>query len=174
MIRIASVEKESIVDGEGIRYTIFTQGCSHNCLGCHNPKTHDFKGGYDVDDMEIYNDILENPLLDGITLSGGDPLFQAKKLINLAEMVKDKGYTIWAYTGFVFDEFLNYINNEPCDSRVNDDMIELLKYIDVIVDGPFILEQRTVEALYKGSTNQRLVDVTKSLANNIVIEYIPE
>lgn len=174
MIRIASVEKESIVDGEGIRYVIFTQGCTHNCAGCHNPKTHDFSGGYDVDDIEIYNDIIENPLLDGITLSGGDPLFQADKLIKLVDMLKKDGYTIWVYTGFVFDEFLKYINNEPCDKRITKDMINMLKYADVVVDGPFILEKRTLDALYRGSTNQRLIDVTKTFANNEIIEYIPD
>lgn len=174
MVRIASIEKESIVDGEGIRYTIFTQGCNHNCLGCHNPKTHDFKGGYEVDDIEIFNDILENPLLDGITLSGGDPFFQAKQLIRLVKSVKENGYTVWAYTGFTFEEFLKYINKEPCDKRINDSMIDILKYIDVVVDGPFILDKRTVEALYRGSTNQRLIDVNKSLDNNKVVEYIPE
>lgn len=174
MIRIASVEKESIVDGDGIRYTIFTQGCTHNCLGCHNPKTHDFNGGYEVEDDELLSDICENPLLDGVTLSGGDPLFQAKQLLNFVKSVKSKGYTIWLYTGFIFDEFLKYINNETCDSRINSDMIEVLKYSDVVVDGPFILKYRTLDALYRGSTNQRLIDAKKSFANNKIVEYIPE
>lgn len=174
LIRIAGLAKESIVDGEGLRYTIFTQGCNHNCLGCHNPESHDFNGGKQVEIQEILNDILENPLLDGVTLSGGDPFFQAEKLIPLVKEVKVHKLDVWAYTGFTFEEFLKFINNKTrieCDSRINLNMIELLKDIDVLVDGKFILKQRTLDANFKGSENQRIIDVAKSLKNNRVVEY---
>lgn len=171
MLRIAGIEKESIVDGEGIRYVIFTQGCNHNCLGCHNPESHDFNGGTLVSDEHILNEIKENPLLDGITLSGGDPFFQAKELLNIVKTCKSNGLDIWAYTGFIFDEFLNFIDNKKCDKRIDDNMIKLLKHIDVLVDGPFILNQKTLEKGFKGSKNQRIIDVKESLKKNKVIEY---
>lgn len=173
MIRVADIYKESIVDGEGYRMAIFLQGCNHHCKGCHNPQTWDFNGGTEMNVSDII-DMYNPDIMDGITLSGGDPFFQADKLQELFKYCEDKSISLWTYTGFIFDEFLKYINNEPCDSRINDSMIEMLKYTEVVVDGPFILEQRTVEALYRGSTNQRLVDVKKSLDENKVIEYIPE
>ena len=111
MIRVASIEKESTLDGEGWRYVIFTQGCSHNCKGCHNPQTHSFDGGELMDDSTLLSDILSNPLLDGITLSGGDPFFQAKQLIDLCKSIVDNGLNIWAYTGFIFDEFIKFKNS---------------------------------------------------------------
>ncbi len=173
MIRVADIYKESIVDGEGYRMAIFLQGCNHHCKGCHNPQTWDFNGGTEMEISDII-DMYNSDIMDGITLSGGDPFFQADKLQELFNYCEDKSVSLWAYTGFIFDEFLKYINNEPCDNRINDSMINMLKYTEVVVDGPFILEQRTVEALYRGSTNQRLVDVKKSLAENRVVEYIPE
>lgn len=171
MIRIAGIEKESIVDGEGFRYAIFTQGCNHHCQGCHNPETWDFDNGELIDDNSIINEVLSNPLLDGVTLSGGDPFFQAKELINLCKTLKEHNISIWAYTGFVFDEFIKFKKHEPCDERINKDMIKLLKYIDVVVDGPFILNQRSLELLHKGSTNQQIIDVKKSLKKNDTVEY---
>lgn len=173
MIRVADIYKESIVDGEGYRMAIFLQGCNHYCKGCHNPQTWDFNGGTEMAISDII-DMYNPDVMDGITLSGGDPFFQADKLQELFDYCKNKSVSLWAYTGFIFDEFLKYINNEPCDDRITDDMINMLKYTEVVIDGPFILEQRTVEALYRGSTNQRLIDVKKSLAENKVIEYIPE
>ena len=171
LLRIASLEKESIVDGEGLRYTIFTQGCNHNCLGCHNPESHDFLGGRTVDTNKLFQDIISNPLLDGITLSGGDPFFQAEKLQELVKKVKNQGLDVWAYTGFKFEEFIKYINKEDCDNRINSSMIELLKNIDILVDGKFILEQRTLDSAFKGSKNQRIIDVKKSLNINKIVEY---
>lgn len=171
MIRIAGIEKNSIVDGEGLRYVIFTQGCNHNCLGCHNPKSHDFNGGALVDEELLLEEILNDPIIDGITLSGGDPFFQACNLINLIKICKENELTVWAYTGFYFSEFLKYINKEPCDKRITNDMIDMLKYIDVVVDGPFILNQRTIDKDFVGSSNQTLVDVKKTLENNKIVVY---
>lgn len=171
--RIANIVKDSIVDGEGYRYVIFFQGCSHNCYGCHNKQTHDFSGGIEVDDAYILNDLKKcnKARLMDITLSGGDPFFQADKILNLVKSLKDKGYNIWAYTGFVFDDFINFKTGKPCNKKVTDSMIDLLSYLDVVVDGPFILSKRTVDGEFAGSTNQRLVDVHKSLIENKVVLY---
>lgn len=173
MIRIAGLEKESIVDGEGIRYVIFTQGCNHNCLGCHNPESHDFNGGTLIDDTVILNDIKNNCLLDGITLSGGDPMFQAKDLINIVKQCKENKMSIWLYTGFTFEQFLKFKRHdkENVDTRITKDMIELLKYIDIVVDGPFVMELKTMEKPYVGSSNQRIIDVQKSLRTGKIVLY---
>jgi len=170
MIKVADIEKESIVDGVGIRYTIFTQGCSHNCEGCHNPSTHDFNGGTPMSDVKLLADIKSDPLIDGITLSGGDPFFQAAELINLVKQCKRFGLTVWAYTGFIFEEFIKFMDNEKCDKRITQDMIDLLKLIDVLVDGPFILSMKTYECLYRGSYNQRIIDVPNSIKEHRVVE----
>ena len=170
MIRVASITPESTVDGEGWRYVIFTQGCNHNCKGCHNPQTHSFDGGYLMNTDDILKEVMDNPLLDGITLSGGDPFFQAKELLELVRELKKNCYSIWAYTGFVFDKFLDFIANKDTDKRINKDMIELLNYIDVVVDGPFIESKKTFTCEYRGSSNQRLVDVRESLDKKTVVE----
>jgi anaerobic ribonucleoside-triphosphate reductase activating protein len=160
MLRIAGIEKESITDGVGIRYTVFTQGCKHKCLGCHNPETHDINGGYDIAIDEIIEDLKSNPLLDGITLSGGDPFFQAKECTELLVRIRKelKHLNVWAYSGFTFEQLLR-----------NKDMREMLDLVDVLVDGRFVLKRRTLESRFKGSENQRIIDVRKSLENNKVI-----
>jgi len=173
-VRIAGIEKNSIVDGEGLRYTIFLQGCNHECKGCHNPETWDFNDGTEIDTNELLNNICEDHIIDGVTLSGGDPLFQADNLIEFAKQIKDKGLSIWIYTGFVFDEFLKYVNNEKADKRITNGMIELLKIADVVVDGPFKIERRSLNCTFRGSTNQRIIDTKKSFENNKIIEYTGE
>ena len=174
MIDVASIVKESSVDGEGIRYVVFTQGCKHNCIGCHNPQTHEFNCGTQIEQADILRDMESNPLIDGITFSGGDPFFQADECTILAKMCKENGYSVWAYTGFIFDDFLNFKNNCKCNSWITNDMITFLNYIDVVVDGPFIEKQKTLDAQFKGSYNQRIIDVKESLENNKIIEYTLE
>lgn len=175
MFRIAGIERESIVDGEGWRYVIFFQGCKHNCKGCHNPETHEFNAGIEVTEEFILMDlkICNSAGLMDITLSGGDPFFQAKNIKNLCAKLKESGYNIWAYTGFEFEEFLKFINKEKCNKEVNQDMIELLNYIDVVVDGPFVESKRTIssEYRYRGSTNQRLIDVKETLKSRQIRIY---
>lgn len=171
MIRIAGVIDETTVDGEGYRMAIFTQGCNHNCEGCHNPHTHDFNGGEEVTWEELYNSFKEKSYLDGLTLSGGDPMFQAKELLPLAKSVKALDKTLWIYTGFIFDEFIKFINKESCDKRITQDMIDLIEQADVVVDGPFILGKKTLSKSFVGSSNQRLVDVNKTLKTKKVVEY---
>ena len=170
-IKIAGIERNSIVDGDGLRYVIFTQGCNHRCKGCHNPETWDFNGGTEVGTDELLKEIKEDPLIDGVTLSGGDPLFQADKLIDFVKQIRDAGLNIWIYTGFIFDEFLKYEKNETADKRINNSMIELLKLSDVVVDGPFKIDKRTLELKFRGSKNQRLIDSKKSFKNNKIYEW---
>ena len=159
MIRVAGVEEESIVDGEGIRYVVFCQGCKHHCEGCHNPDLWNFYDGEWVDPETIYERMQQNELLSGLTLSGGDPIEQAYRLIPLAKKVKQK-YTVWLYTGYLFEDLLK-----------NKDARELLNYVDVVVDGPFILKERDLTLRFKGSKNQRIIDVKKSLSEGKTIIY---
>ena len=155
-LRIAGIEYESIVDGPGMRNTVFTQGCKHNCKGCHNPQTHDLNGGYEISLSEIYYKITDNPLVTGITLSGGDPILQYKKLIPLVQELKKHDYNIWMYTGYYIEDLLyRYTDYDLRDF--------FLPYIDVIVDGPFVEDLKSLHLNYRGSNNQRFVDVQKSL-----------
>ena len=118
--------------------------------------------------FNVLNDIKDNFLLDGVTFSGGDPLFQAKELIDLAKNIIDLGLNIWIYTGFRFEEILDALNNKT--SRINKDMLELIKLVDVVVDGEYMQDKRTLTLPFRGSTNQRLVDCKKSLSENRIIE----
>lgn len=152
-IRIAGVVPESIVDGEGIRYAIFMQGCLRNCEGCQNPATHPLDGGKIVDTAELIGAIKKNPLLAGITLTGGEPLLQIKPAIELAKATKNLGLNVWCYTGYKFEEI-------PPDAQ------ELLNYVDVLVDGEFIVAQRDLELDFRGSRNQRIIDLNKLRNSN--------
>ncbi len=161
-IRIAGITEDSIVDGPGIRMTVFVQGCPHGCKGCHNPETHDYMGGRLMDTEEIIANMGDNPLLDGITLSGGEPLFQMGACYELAKAAHERGLNVWCYTGFTWDAVAEAHEYES---------IQLLSHIDVLVDGPFIEAQRTLELPWRGSKNQRLIDVQASLAAGKTVEY---
>jgi len=152
-MRIANYIQDSIVDGKGLRFTLFTQGCPHRCEGCHNPETHDFEGGKEMSVDEIVDIILKNPLTDGVTFSGGEPFCQAADCAEIARRVREKGLNIWAYSGWTFEHL---INGTP-------EQRELLALCDVLVDGPFILAQRSLTLKWRGSHNQRVLDVPKSL-----------
>lgn len=160
MIRIAGIVQESIVDGPGFRLAVFTQGCPHNCPGCHNPETHSFEGGVLVDTEKIIA-MMDNPLLDGITLTGGDPFCQPESCRILAKAAHARGLSVWAYTGWTFDEVMRLIES----ARV------LLGEVDVLVDGPYLESQRTLEAPFRGSRNQKLIDVKQSLSEKRMIEW---
>ncbi|MDD3241983.1 MAG: anaerobic ribonucleoside-triphosphate reductase activating protein [Bacilli bacterium] len=159
-IRLASknIQLDSIVDGEGIRAVIWTQGCPHNCFGCHNPSTHSFNDGYLVDTIELKNEIDQFTGQDGITFSGGDPMSQPKECLEIAKYAKEKGLNIWCYTGFDYEKLLN-----------NPIQREFLNYIDVLVDGKFKMEERTLDAPFRGSRNQRIIDVRRSLTEGNVV-----
>lgn len=164
-IRIAGTVSESIVDGPGFRYTIFVQGCPHNCPGCHNPQTHDFNGGRIVDTDELFAECVEDPLNRGVTFSGGEPFCRAEGLYELGKRFKERGYGIWCYTGWTWEELLKKAETEEYVGK-------LLSIVDVLVDGRFRLERRTLSLPFRGSENQRLIDVRASLAAGTVIEYI--
>ena len=158
-IRLASdLQPDSIVDGPGIRTVIWTQGCSHNCKGCHNPSTHDFKGGFSVNIEDINNELDKLKAQHGITFSGGDPMFQAKACTEIAKHAKAIGLDVWCYTGFTYEEVLK-----------NNEMKEFLKYIDVLVDGKFEIENFSLNIDFRGSKNQRIIDVQRSLNENKVV-----
>jgi len=151
-IRIAGIVKESIVDGTGIRFSVFTQGCPHRCKGCHNSHTHDFKGGTETDVSEVITQFEQNPLLDGITLSGGEPFCQAAACNELAKAAKKLNKTVWCYTGYKLQELLKM-------TKTDEDIKNLLCNIDILVDGKFD-ETKTDHTLkFKGSKNQKIIDL---------------
>lgn len=158
-IRIAGLVNDSIVDGPGFRFAVFTQGCPHGCPGCHNPQTHDFAGGRDEDTDKIIEKFCANPLLDGITLTGGEPFCQPAACAELARAAHAAGLNVWAYTGFLYEQLL-----EDADKRA------LLENVDVLIDGPFVLSQRTLSMRFRGSKNQRAIDVPASLVGGCVVE----
>jgi anaerobic ribonucleoside-triphosphate reductase activating protein len=152
-IRIAGVARESIVDGPELRYVVFTQGCPHNCKGCHNPETHDNDGGYLTRTDIIWRDIAKNPLLRGITFSGGEPFLWGRELAAIGRAAHDSGMTVMTYTGFIYEQLLK---NAETDKGVR----ELLTVSDYLIDGPYIEEKRDLSLRFRGSSNQRILDVT--------------
>ena len=163
-MRIAGIVKDSIVDGPGLRLVVFFQGCKHDCLGCQNPATQDFNGGYEESVENIIERLKSNPLVDGVTFSGGDPFEQASECYQLAKQIRKLSttYTIWCYTGYTFEHLI---------SKNREDWNNLLNMIDVLVDGPFVLSLKSYELKFKGSSNQRLIDVPASLESNQVVLY---
>ena len=154
-MRIANTVSDSIVDGPGLRFTVFTQGCPHRCPGCHNPDTHDPAGGREAAVEELAEKLLSNPLTDGLTLSGGEPFCQAAECARLAAIAREKGLNVWVYTGYTYERLI--AGEVP-------GAMELLAQADVLVDGPFVEARKSYAALFRGSTNQRLIDVPRSLA----------
>ena len=150
-LRVSGIVEESIVDGPGLRYVIFTQGCTRACPGCHNPQTHPLDGGTLMDTGAIFRRFSENPLLAGITFSGGEPFLQAEALCGLAEAVHAAGRNVMAYTGFTFEELLDKARAEPAVAR-------LLELVYLLVDGPYIEALRDLDLPFCGSANQRLLD----------------
>lgn len=163
-IRISGTVSESIVDGPGFRYTIFVQGCPHNCPGCHNPQTHDFNGGKVVDTDELLRECTEDPLNKGVTFSGGEPFSQAKALYELGKRFKECGYDIWCYTGWTMRELWQMRKSEYYVGQ-------LMSIIDVLVDGRFIEERKTLSLPFRGSDNQQLIDMKSTFEKHMVIEY---
>ena len=155
-IRLAGTVNDSIVDGPGFRYTVFTQGCPHHCPGCHNPHTHDFAGGQDAETDRIIAEFSRNILLSGITLSGGEPFCQAEACAQLAKGARKIGLNVWAYTGYTFEQLQDGFEAHP-------EWRALLEQVDVLVDGRFELDQRSLECKWRGSKNQRILDARASL-----------
>lgn len=166
-IRLAAwLQSDSIVDGEGVRTVIWTQGCPHKCVGCHNPETHDFNGGEEFDVDFVIKELKKISNQTGITLSGGDPLCQSEACILICKAAHELGLNVWCYTGFTYENIL-----------LNPIQRKLLEHIDVLVDGKFILEEKSLDIYFRGSRNQRIIDVKKSLEEDRVVldeRYIEE
>ena len=158
-LRVAGVTPESVVDGPGLRFVIFAQGCVHQCPGCHNPKTHDPTGGTIMDTEEIFNRIVQTRLIRGVTFSGGEPFMQPKPFAFLAGQIKTRGLDIVTYSGYRFEQLLT-------GSHHNRDIRQLLALTDILVDGPYIEAERDLRLAFRGSRNQRLINVPAALARN--------
>ncbi len=152
---------DSIVDGTGLRCVLWTQGCPHCCIGCHNPQTHDPNAGFEVSVESIKSELKKHFYLNGITFSGGEPMDQPSQCAEIAKFAHEIGFDVWCFTGYSFETLIN---------KQDSSVLEFLKEIDVLVDGPFILSQKSLDVKFRGSTNQRLIDVKSSLKNNYVIE----
>ena len=162
-MRIAGTIQDSIVDGPGFRFVVFAQGCDQRCEGCHSPETWDKRGGVEKTTGELIAEMLGNPLTDGLTLSGGEPFLQAAECADLAAAAHENGLNVWAYTGYTFEELLIMANGEPATGK-------LLGLIDVLADGPFKLSERTLSLKWRGSRNQRVLDVRQSLEAGAAVE----
>ena len=159
-LRISSpITFDSIVDGPGLRMVIWTQGCAHNCRECHNPHTHNIDGGYDVDSEDIIKEIKSLKLQRGVTLSGGEPFLQPEALEEIVREAKNNKLDVWAYTGFTIEQLLDKKN--PLYFK----NLKLLRQIDVLVDGKFIVEKKDINLKFRGSSNQRIINVDKTLKN---------
>ena len=154
MLELSGIVSDSIVDGPGIRTTVFSQGCPHHCEGCHNPETWSFGCGTPMEEERVFEIVQSNPLCRGVTFSGGEPFAQAAAFAKLAQLLKEKGYEVASYTGYTFEQLLKGTPEQK----------KLLETIDILIDGPFILAQKSLEVPFRGSHNQRILDVPKSLA----------
>ncbi len=150
-LRLSGIVEESIVDGPGLRYVLFTQGCPHRCRGCHNPQTHSFEGGFLFTAKAALEQFDGNPLLAGVTLSGGEPFLQAAPLYAVAQGVHERGKTVVTYTGYTFETLQEMAVHDPWITR-------LLDLTDLLIDGPYVEELRDMELRFRGSSNQRLLD----------------
>ena len=148
-LRVLDIISGTSVDGPGLRTSIYFAGCSHNCPGCHNPESHDLEGGHPMTADEIMEVITDNDF--NVTFSGGDPMYQAEALLPLARLIKEAGYTLWCYTGYSYEE----VTASP-------GMNKLLDYVDVLVDGRYIDALRDTQLRFRGSSNQRIIDVRAS------------
>lgn len=161
-MKIYGLVQDSIVDGPGFRFSCFVQGCPHHCPGCHNPGSHDPAGGTEMTTDEVVAQMLSNPLTDGLTLTGGEPFAQAEDCLTIARAAHANRLNVWSYSGWTFEHLLN----EGSEAQK-----ALLREIDVLVDGPFVLDERSLTLNWRGSRNQRVVDVQASLAAGEVVLY---
>ncbi|WP_300732773.1 anaerobic ribonucleoside-triphosphate reductase activating protein [uncultured Desulfovibrio sp.] len=150
-LRVSGIVEESVVDGPGVRFVVFTQGCEHHCPGCHNSHTHALDGGTMMPTDAILARFDEDPLLSGITFSGGEPFLQPEALADLAEAVHARGKDVMVYSGFTFEQLLEQEGQDPAVCR-------LLEQADILVDGPYVESRRNLELEFRGSDNQRLLN----------------
>lgn len=161
-IRLAGIAFESLVNGPGLRRVFFAQGCIHNCKGCFNPDTHSLDGGEFHNIDKLVENVKQNPMLKGVTFSGGDPFEQAEEFAYMAEKLKELGLNIWCYTGYTFEYILN-------KKKANGGWEKLLKYVDVLIDGRFEEDKKDSNLKFRGSGNQRIIDIEKSLEKECVV-----
>ena len=154
--RVIDIVPGTSVDGPGLRTSIYFAGCAHQCEGCHNPQSWPFHSGHDMSVDDIMKIVEENGF--NVTFSGGDPIYQAEALLPLAKRLKSQGYNIWCYTGFLFE-----------DLPGNPQASALLPYLDVIVDGPFRMPLRDISLQFRGSSNQRIINVAESLRTGTTV-----
>ncbi|MDW8802447.1 anaerobic ribonucleoside-triphosphate reductase activating protein [Clostridium sp. A1-XYC3] len=161
-IRLAGIAYESLVNGPGLRRVFFAQGCRHNCKGCFNPSTHDFNSGELKSINELVKSIKENPMIKGVTFSGGDPFEQAEEFAYMAEKIKELGLNIWCYTGYTFNCIIDRANKEKGWEN-------LLSNIDVLIDGKFEEDKKDDSLKFRGSSNQRIIDVKESISSGTIV-----
>ena len=166
-MRIVRIVEGTSADGPGLRTSIYFAGCRHHCPECHNPQTWDFLAGRDMDISEVLTTVLYNDA--PVTFSGGDPIYQAEAILPLARAIREAGLGIWCYTGFTFEQLKNGIDDVPATV-----LSDFLALVDVLVDGPFIAEKKDLTLLFRGSTNQRLIDMRRTLASGEIVEFTPE
>lgn len=173
--RCAGYETESIVDGPGLRLVIFFQGCLRHCKGCHNPETWSLNGGQEMD-TSYFEALMDNPLLAGITLSGGEPWYQAEQALELAKMAKKRNLSVWCYTGAHVEDIEAIIEYTGCgmyEEGAGDVVLarqyyifkDLYETIDVLVDGEFREEEKSLDLEWRGSKNQRVIDMNERRKN---------
>jgi anaerobic ribonucleoside-triphosphate reductase activating protein len=150
IIRIAGIVKESVVDGPGLRYVVFVQGCPHRCVGCHNPHTHDFAGGYEITTDELLEAITKQKLISGVTLSGGEPFAQAVACAKLAVAIKALGLHVVTYSGYYYADLLVMAKNDPS-------ILALLNASDILIDGPYEEDKKSLDLPFRGSWNQNII-----------------
>ncbi len=160
MLNLSGIVSDSIVDGPGIRVSVFSQGCPHHCPGCHNPETWEFGCGTPMEEEKIAQIVAENPLCRGVTFSGGEPFAQPEGFAKLAKLLKERGYEVASYSGYTFEQLLAGTSGQK----------QLLQTIDVLIDGPFRMEERSLELKFRGSKNQRILDVPASLRAGKAVE----
>ena len=160
MLELSGIVAESIVDGPGIRTTVFAQGCPHRCDGCHNPQTWEFGCGPIVEEETVVAAVTSNPLCKGVTFSGGEPFAQPEGFARLAKLLKARGYEVASYSGYTFEQLLAGTQGQKT----------LLKAIDVLIDGPFVQQEKSLELYFRGSRNQRILDGPRSLEQGRAVE----
>lgn len=162
LINLYGEVPDSIVDGPGLRYGVFVQGCTHACPGCHNPESQPAEGGTATPIVEVVARIRENKLIGGVTLSGGEPFEQPAACAELARQLKEAGYSVWAYSGYLYEDLLARAQHDEAIAR-------LLELVDVLVDGPFIESLKSYALVWRGSSNQRVIDMARTRASGEVV-----
>lgn len=161
-IRLAGIAYESLVNGPGMRRVFFSQGCKHNCKGCFNPDTHDFSGGEERDMDDLIDDVLDNPIIKGVTFSGGDPMERAEEFAYMAEKFRENGLNVWSFTGYTFEYILEHLEDRS-------GWREFINNIDVLIDGRFDETKMDDGIRFRGSSNQRIINVKESLDKGEIV-----